>query len=312
MKSLAICLCCAIALSEAALAQTSAQGPQGPQGPQGVPGPVGPAGAQGPAGPQGVQGPVGLTGPQGAVGPTGPQGVAGAASTVPGPAGPAGPTGPQGSAGPASMVPGPAGPAGAAGPAGPAGPQGPAGVTVATVLPSPTQAVATPDGTFSFGAMCTGSDCPAVEAHVVANNVTVPNNVAGLCLRSFSGAAAPYLVDAYDEWYQWNGTTFSTASAPSGAMTCPSPYSPDKSTLSAPSTGSSLVTAAGTWTWGPSCGPTGNYETYLNGTDLASGCGSEYATDNDGQVYALGTNGTWWQYNTSGGSWMNTNSTTQP
>lgn len=275
MKSIVLCFCCSIALSGAAFAQT------GPQGPQGVPGPAGPTGAQGPAGPQGVQGPVGLTGPQGAVGPQGPQGAAG-----------------------------PAG--GPAGPAGPAGPQGPAGSTMATVLPSPTQAVATPDGTFSFDAMCTGTDCPNVEAHVVANNVTVPNNVAGLCLRSFAGVAAPYLVDAYNEWYQWNGTTFASAAAPSGALACPSPYSPDKSTLSAPSTGSSLVTAAGTWTWGPTCGGS-SYYTYLNGAQAGAGCAIEYATDNDGQIYAKDSSGNWWQYNTSAtGDWANLSTTTQP
>ena len=177
-------------------------------------------------------------------------------------------------------------------------------------MPASAQAVATQDGTFSFGAQCTGSDCLAVEAHVVANNVTVPNNVAGLCLRAMNGVAAPYLVDAYNEWHQWNGTTFPSAAAPAGALTCPSPYSPDTSTLSAPSTGSSLVTAAGTWTWGSACAGTGNYATLLNGSSVAGGCGSEYATDNDGQMYALGSNGTWWQYNSTG--WVNTNSATQP
>lgn len=279
MKSLVLCFCCSIALSGVAFAQT------GPQGPQGVPGPAGPTGAQGPAGPQGVQGPVGLTGPQGAVGPQGPQGAAGSAGGPPGPAGPQGP-------------------------AGPAGSQGPAGSTMATVLPSPTQALATPDGTFSFGAMCTGTDCPSVEAHVVANSVTVPNNVAGLCLRSFAGVAAPYLVDAYNEWYQWNGTTFPSAAAPSGALACPSPYSPDKSMLSAPSTGS-LINAAGTWTWGPACG-SGFYETLLNSAQSGGGCGSEMLIDQDGIMYAIGTNQSWWQYNPSTSAWTNLNTTTTP
>ena len=196
------------------------------------------------------------------------------------------------------------------GPAGPAGSQGPAGSTMATVLPSPTQALATPDGTFSFGAMCTGTDCPSVEAHVVANSVTVPNNVAGLCLRSFAGVAAPYLVDAYNEWYQWNGTTFPSAAAPSGALACPSPYSPDKSMLSAPSTGS-LINAAGTWTWGPACG-SGFYETLLNSAQSGGGCGSEMLIDQDGIMYAIGTNQSWWQYNPSTSAWTNLNTTTTP
>jgi Collagen triple helix repeat (20 copies) len=269
MRAFILGFCCSIALSAGALAQT------GPQGPQGVPGPVGPTGAQGPQGPQGVQGPIGLTGTQGAVGPQGPQGPAG----------------------------------GPPGPAGPAGPQGPAGSTMATVLPSPTQAVATPDGTFSFGAMCTGTDCPNVEAHVVANNVTVPNNIAGLCLRSFAGVAAPYLVDAYNEWYQWNGTTFASATAPSGALACSSPYSPDKSTLSAPSTGSSLINAAGTWTWGQACDA--GYETLLNGVQTGAGCGTEMLIDHDGIMYVFSA-GTWWQYNPSTSVWTNLSTTTTP
>jgi hypothetical protein len=175
-------------------------------------------------------------------------------------------------------------------------------------MPASAQAVATQDGTFSFGTQCTGSDCLAVEAHVVANAVTVPNNVAGLCLRAINGAAAPYLVDAYNEWYQWNGTTFASTGAPSGALACPSPYSPDKSTLSAPSSGS-LINAAGTWTFGPACSG-GGYDVYLGGADPWSWCSNMYTIDNDGQFYILGLNGTWWQYNSTG--WVNTNSTTQP
>jgi hypothetical protein len=117
---------------------------------------------------------------------------------------------------------------------------------MATVLPSPTQAVATPDGTFSFGAMCTGTDCPNGEAHVVANNVTVPNNVAGLCLRSFAGVAAPYLVDASANWSQWNGTTFVTATAPAGALPCPT------------STSTSPLTVVSSAASQPSSGPVGS------------------------------------------------------
>jgi hypothetical protein len=175
-------------------------------------------------------------------------------------------------------------------------------------MPASAQAVATQDGTFSFGTQCTGTDCLAVEAHVVANNVTVPNNVAGMCLRAMNGAAAPYLVDAYNEWYQWNGTTFASTGTPSGALACPSPYSPDKSTLSAPSSGS-LINAAGTWTFGPACSG-GGYDIYLGGADPWGWCSNMYTIDNDGQFYILGLNGTWWQYNGTG--WVNTNSATQP
>jgi Collagen triple helix repeat (20 copies) len=336
MKIFSFCFCSALAISSVAFAQ------MGPQGPQGVPGPVGATGAQGAAGPQGAQGPVGLTGPQGAVGPQGPQGVPGAASTVAGPAGPTGPAGPQGPVGPASTMAGPAGPvgpAGATGPAGPqgpkgadstvagpAGPQGPAGVQgpagpagpqglagkdgAGAIIPASGFALATPDGVFAFGAQCTGSDCPSAEQHVIVNNVTIPNNVAGICYRAASVSPDPYLMDAYGEWSQWKpGTsTFASSPAPAGGACAQSPYSLDGSTLTTIGTGT-LVTAAGTWSLGTTtC--FGSNAILLNGSQAGGGCGKKLLVDQDGNMFTADVNNNWWKWNGSG--WNNLNTTTTP
>jgi Collagen triple helix repeat (20 copies) len=333
MKIFSFCFCSALAISSVAFAQ------MGPQGPQGVPGPVGATGTQGPAGPQGAQGPVGLTGPQGAVGPQGPQGVAGAASIVAGPAGPTGPAGPPGPVGPASTVAGPTGPvgpAGATGPAGPqgpkgadstvagpAGPQGPAGVQgpagpqgpagkdgAGAIIPASGFALATPDGVFAFGTQCTGSDCPPAEQHVIVNNVTIPNNVAGICYRVASGSPDPYLMDAYGEWSQWKpGTsTFASSPAPAGGTCAQSPYSLDGSMLTTIGTGT-LVTASGTWSLGATtC--FGSNAILLNGSQAGGGCGKKLLVDQDGNMFTADVNNNWWKWNGSG--WNSLNTTTTP
>jgi hypothetical protein len=166
--------------------------------------------------------------------------------------------------------------------------------------------LATPDGMFSFGAQCTGTDCPTAEQHVVVNGTTLPNNVAGFCMRA--SAAAPYLMDAYNEWYQWNGTTFATAAAPAGGTCGTSPYSADGSTLSTPGSGT-LVTALGTWSLGTTtCGSA--YKTLLNGSQAGGGCGNELLVANDGNMYAADATGNWWEW--VNGGWTNLNTTTTP
>ena len=101
--------------------------------------------------------------------------------------------------------------------------------------------LATPDGMFSFGAQCTGTDCPAAEQHVVVNSTTLPKNVAGVCMKA--SGPAPYLMDAFSEWYQWNGTTFASAAAPAGGTCGTSPYSADGSSIT-PTSGSLINAAA--------------------------------------------------------------------
>jgi hypothetical protein len=163
----------------------------------------------------------------------------------------------------------------------------------------------TPDGVFSWGAACTGTDCPAAQYHVVANNVTLPNS--GICLRSISGKV--YLMDGYGEWSQWrpNVGAFVSASAP-GAPCNSLPYSADGSTLTTPGAGA-LVTAAGTWSLGTAmCAAA--YQTLLNGVQAGGGCGNELLVANDGNMYTRDASGHWWEWVKTG--WTNLNTTTTP
>jgi hypothetical protein len=154
----------------------------------------------------------------------------------------------------------------------------------------------TPDGVFSWGAACTGSDCPAAEYHAVVNNVTQPD-ASGICFRMVVGTH-PYMMDAYGEWSQWNPSTKKFASATAPGFPCnPLPYSGDGSNLTTPGTGT-LVTADGTWSLGTNmCG--GSYQILLNGTPT-TGCGTELLVANDGVMYTADAGGYWWEW-VSGG-----------
>ena len=73
--------------------------------------------------------------------------------------------------------------------------------------------------------------------------------------------------------------------------------SPDGSLLVAPSNVGSLITAAGSWTFGPPNISRPGYEILLNGAQAAGGSGFKLQIANGGQVYALGSdNVTWWVY----------------
>jgi hypothetical protein len=163
-----------------------------------------------------------------------------------------------------------------------------------------------PDAAYSFGPACTGSDCPAAYSHVLRNNAVIPN-AAGICLRVISGAA-PYLMDGYGEWSQWNPSTgaFAAVAAP-GAPCNALPYSADGSSLSAPGVGT-LTTAAGTWAIGTAtC--FGASTLLLNGV-ATGGCGTLLLVAHDGNVYTKDGGGIWWQWN--GKSWTSLNSTASP
>jgi hypothetical protein len=165
-----------------------------------------------------------------------------------------------------------------------------------------------PDGVFSFGAACNGTDCPAAQSHVVVNNVTVAN-ASGICLRAASGTSHPYMMDGYAEWSQWNPSSGAFVSVPAPGVACNSlPYSADGSTLSTPGTGT-LVTGDGTWSLGTTmC--SNAYQTLLNGVQTGGGCGTELLVANDGNMYTKDYGGNWWQW--VNGGWTNLNTTTTP
>jgi hypothetical protein len=148
----------------------------------------------------------------------------------------------------------------------------------------------TPDGVFSWGAACTGTDCPAAEYHVVINNVTQPN-ASGICFRLVAGTH-PYVMDAYGEWSQWSPSTRTFVSATAPGFPCNSlPYSADGSSLTTPGSGT-LVTADGTWSLGTTmC--YGSYQILLNGI-ATNGCGTELLIANNGNMYTSDASGYWW------------------
>jgi hypothetical protein len=166
----------------------------------------------------------------------------------------------------------------------------------------------TPAGVFSFGAACTGTDCPAAQYHVVVNNVTL-SNASGICFRAELGVTNPYIMDGYGEWSQWNPTAGTFVSAPAAGVPCGTlPYSADGSILSTPGTGM-LVTAAGTWSLGTAmC--SNAYQTLLNGVQVGGGCGTELLVAHDGNVYTKDYYGNWWQW--INGGWTNLYTTTTP
>jgi hypothetical protein len=151
----------------------------------------------------------------------------------------------------------------------------------------------TPDGMFSWGAACTGTDCPAAEYHVVINNVTQPK-ASGICFRMVAGSH-PYLMDAYGEWSQWSPSTatFVSATAP-GAPCNTLPYSADGSSLTTPGTGT-LVTADGTWSIGTTRCSDPSYQILLNGVPT-TGCGTELLVANNGNIYTADAGGYWWEW----------------
>lgn len=92
------------------------------------------------------------------------------------------------------------------------------------------------------------------------------------------------------------GTLTLTAPAPTPTI------SPDGSTITAPTT-STLITAAGTWSFGAS-GQPGGSTILLNGASASGGSADKMLVYNKGQMYALNSSGQWfvWQNN----SWVST------
>jgi hypothetical protein len=150
----------------------------------------------------------------------------------------------------------------------------------------------TPDGVFSWGAACTGTDCPAAEYHVLINNVTRPN-ASGICFRLVTGAH-PYMMDASGEWSQWSPSTGTFVAATAPGFPCNTlPYSADGSSLTTIGSGT-LVTADGTWSLGTTmC--SGSYQILLNGA-ATTGCGTELLIANGGNMYTSDANGYWWEW----------------
>ena len=90
--------------------------------------------------------------------------------------------------------------------------------------------------------------------------------------------------------------------------------SADGTIIMAPS--GSLVSAVGTWSFGPAAANRpGEYQIMLNGAQAAGGFGSKLLIANGGTIYALGAT-TWYQYipatGTAVGAWKSLNTTKTP
>lgn len=137
----------------------------------------------------------------------------------------------------------------------------------------------------------------------------------GIAAQSNSQALNHYsLLRLIQDWF---GTTYLTtnvsgatafdvqaAPAPAPAPTpTPSPtVSPDGTSIT-PTSGGSLITADGTWTFGTSTGP-GGTTILLNGDANATGwaSGVELIVENGGQLYQLNSLGDWFVW--SAGQWL--------
>jgi len=103
-----------------------------------------------------------------------------------------------------------------------------------------------------------------------------------------------------------SGYTITNGGTSNGVLTSaldpppPSPAtSPDCSALTAGSTGS-LVTSAGTWTFGSKTASGGN-QILLNGSPAGAGYGVELEVDSGGNMYTKNASGTWYEW--KGTSW---------
>jgi hypothetical protein len=168
------------------------------------------------------------------------------------------------------------------------------------------QSLTTPDGVFSFGAHCNGTDCPAAHARVQRNGVTL--NASGICMTA-TEAGGTYLMDGYRVWRRWSPGAGALIAAKPPLVPCNVlPYSPDGATLSTPGTGA-LITAAGSWSLGTTqCA--GAYAILLNGTQAGGGCGKQLLVDQDGMVFTADATGNWWKW--ADGGWTNLHTTTKP
>jgi hypothetical protein len=139
------------------------------------------------------------------------------------------------------------------------------------------------------------------------NLITNPNNYFAISgnnlVTAKSGGMAP---GQYSVQINATPVPLSDATALTITVTAPPPptpprpnISPDGSILMAGSTGS-LVTSAGTSTFGWKTGPGGN-QILLNGSPAGTGYGVELEVNNGGNMYTKNALGTWYKWN--GSSW---------
>ena len=190
-----------------------------------------------------------------------------------------------------------------------------------TMITAPSGSLTTAAGTWTFGPAAPGSYYSAGQYDIMLNGVwlypgygavlEVANGGQIYNQNTIAGAISNYPPTF---WQTWNGSTWVNVPAPSA-------LSPDGSIITAPS--GSLVTAAGTWTFGPTPPgnyyTTGQYETMLNGTWVGWGYGTKLEIANGGQLYNQNTvagaisqfGPEFWQV-WNGSAWVDTAAPTAP
>jgi len=156
-----------------------------------------------------------------------------------------------------------------------------------------------PDGSIvsnDSGSLITSSGTWTFGAQVVANgwNVLLNSNSAGGGVASkleVSNGGKLYALGTDGNWYLWTGTW--VASNPSGNNNT----SPDGTTISGGV--GSLVTTSRMWTFGTARSG-GNWDLLFNGTSV--GIGSELEVSQGGQMFGVGTDGTWYRW--TGSTWV--------
>ncbi len=158
-----------------------------------------------------------------------------------------------------------------------------------TTLTAPsTGNLLTAAGTWTFGTTANSNGYP-----IMLNGKSAAGGSGSLMLVYNKGQL--YVSNTSGAWYLWNGSGFTAVSG--DPRNAPKP-SPDGTTLTAPSTGS-LLTAAGTWTFGTTANANG-YPILLNGKSASGGSASMMLVYNGGTMYVENTQNTWYQWTGSG------------
>ncbi len=152
-----------------------------------------------------------------------------------------------------------------------------------TIISNGTGSLTTTAGAWTFGSSIAGG------WNILLNGNSAQGG--GGSKMEVNNGGKLYALGTNNNWYVWTGTW--VPSNPNGNDN----ISPDGTAISGGS--GSLITSLGTWTFGTFRG-SGNWDLLLNGN--SAGIGSELEVSQGGQMFGVGTDGTWYRYN--GSTWV--------
>jgi hypothetical protein len=154
-------------------------------------------------------------------------------------------------------------------------------------------------GTWTFNTPISGGYAADLNGRQVASNPPTQE-------LEVANQGNLYALNSDGSWWEWNGSGWAAPtnppSSPPPTTTPPPPssLSPDGSILKEGGTGT-LVSTAGTWTFNTPI--SGGYAADLNGRQVASNPPTqELEVANQGNLYALNSDGSWWEWN--GSTWL--------